>query len=118
MLLILDANFRSWETVEPRNLKVSTADTVLLTMVRGVRGGDETLRKIWIRNVRRDNLVIKRTTTVCSRHFVSTDVIQGGRRRLKEGAVPVLLPDVLDVELHIWCTSVIFIFGSSWRHLE
>uniref|UniRef100_A0A3Q3K693 THAP domain-containing protein 1 n=1 Tax=Monopterus albus TaxID=43700 RepID=A0A3Q3K693_MONAL len=51
---------------------------------------DETLRKIWIRNVRRDNLVIKRTTTVCSRHFVSTDVIQGGRRRLKEGAVPVL----------------------------
>uniref|UniRef100_A0A3Q3JDG9 THAP domain-containing protein 1 n=1 Tax=Monopterus albus TaxID=43700 RepID=A0A3Q3JDG9_MONAL len=51
---------------------------------------DETLRKIWIRNVRRDNLVIKRTTTVCSRHFVSTDVIQGGRQRLKEGAVPVL----------------------------
>ncbi|ROL41648.1 THAP domain-containing protein 2 [Anabarilius grahami] len=51
---------------------------------------DETLRKIWIRNVRRENLVIKRTTTVCSRHFVSTDVIQGGRRRLKEGAVPVL----------------------------
>uniref|UniRef100_A0A3Q3IAN0 THAP domain-containing protein 1 n=1 Tax=Monopterus albus TaxID=43700 RepID=A0A3Q3IAN0_MONAL len=51
---------------------------------------DETLRKTWIRNVRRDNLVIKRTTTVCSRHFLSTDVIQGGRRRLKEGAVPVL----------------------------
>uniref|UniRef100_A0A3Q3JXB0 THAP domain-containing protein 1 n=1 Tax=Monopterus albus TaxID=43700 RepID=A0A3Q3JXB0_MONAL len=51
---------------------------------------EETLRKIWIRNVRRDNLVIKRTTTVCSRHFVSTDVIQGGQRRLKEGAVPVL----------------------------
>ena len=51
---------------------------------------EETIRKIWIRNVRRDNLVIKRTTTVCSRHFVSTDVIQGGRRRLKEGAVPVL----------------------------
>ncbi|KAK0136273.1 hypothetical protein N1851_027823 [Merluccius polli] len=52
---------------------------------------EETLRKIWIRNVRRDNLVIKRTTTVCSRHFVSRDVIQGGRRRhLKEGAVPVL----------------------------
>uniref|UniRef100_A0A3Q3JGU5 THAP domain-containing protein 1 n=1 Tax=Monopterus albus TaxID=43700 RepID=A0A3Q3JGU5_MONAL len=51
---------------------------------------DETLRKIWIRNVRRDNLVIKRTTTVCSRHFVYTDVFQGGRRCLKEGAVPVL----------------------------
>uniref|UniRef100_A0A8C4E4F5 THAP-type domain-containing protein n=1 Tax=Dicentrarchus labrax TaxID=13489 RepID=A0A8C4E4F5_DICLA len=51
---------------------------------------EETLRKIWIRIVRRENLVIKRTTTVCSRHFVSTDVIQGGQRRLKEGAVPVL----------------------------
>uniref|UniRef100_A0A672SEE2 THAP-type domain-containing protein n=1 Tax=Sinocyclocheilus grahami TaxID=75366 RepID=A0A672SEE2_SINGR len=51
---------------------------------------EETLRKIWIRNVRRENLVIKRNTAVCSRHFISTDVIQGGRRRLKEGAVPVL----------------------------
>uniref|UniRef100_A0A3Q3JEE7 THAP domain-containing protein 1 n=1 Tax=Monopterus albus TaxID=43700 RepID=A0A3Q3JEE7_MONAL len=52
---------------------------------------DETLRKIWIRNVRRDNLVIKRTTTVCSRHFISADVIQCGRRRLKEGAVPWII---------------------------
>ncbi|CAM4620187.1 unnamed protein product [Leuciscus chuanchicus] len=51
---------------------------------------DETLRKLWMRNVRRENLVVKRTTTVCSRHFVSTDVIQGGRRHLREGAVPVL----------------------------
>lgn len=51
---------------------------------------DETVRRIWIHNVRRDNLVIKRTTTVFSRHFVSEDVIQDGRRRLKEGAVPVL----------------------------
>ncbi|XP_062336855.1 uncharacterized protein LOC134036116 [Osmerus eperlanus] len=51
---------------------------------------NETVRKVWIRNVRRANLVIKRTTTVCSRHFVSTDVIDGGRRRLKEGAVPML----------------------------
>ncbi|XP_049437202.1 uncharacterized protein LOC125891759 [Epinephelus fuscoguttatus] len=51
---------------------------------------DETLRKIWIRNVRRENLVIKRSRAVCSRHFVSTDVIQRGRRRLKERAVPVL----------------------------
>lgn len=51
---------------------------------------DETMRKIWIHNVRHDNLVIKRTTTVCSRDFVSQDVIQGGRRRLKEGAVPTL----------------------------
>ncbi|XP_061634198.1 DNA transposase THAP9 [Phyllopteryx taeniolatus] len=51
---------------------------------------NENLRKIWTRNVRRENLVIKRTTTVCSRHFMPTDVIQGGRRRLKEGAVPVL----------------------------
>ncbi|XP_041653324.1 THAP domain-containing protein 1-like [Cheilinus undulatus] len=51
---------------------------------------DDTLRKIWIRNVRRENFVIKRTTTVCSWHCLSTDVIQGGRRRLKEDAVPVL----------------------------
>ena len=51
---------------------------------------DEKVRQVWIRNVRRANLVIKRTTTVCSRHFVSTDVIDGGRRRLKEGAVPML----------------------------
>uniref|UniRef100_A0A672SDN2 THAP domain-containing protein 1 n=1 Tax=Sinocyclocheilus grahami TaxID=75366 RepID=A0A672SDN2_SINGR len=51
---------------------------------------EETLRKIWIRNVRRENLVIKRNTAVCSRHFISTDVIQCRRRRLKEGAVPVL----------------------------
>lgn len=51
---------------------------------------DETLRKLWMRNVRRENLVVKKTTTVCSRHFVSTDVIQGGRRHLREGAVPVL----------------------------
>uniref|UniRef100_A0A3B1KED6 THAP domain-containing protein 1 n=1 Tax=Astyanax mexicanus TaxID=7994 RepID=A0A3B1KED6_ASTMX len=76
---------------------------------------DETLRKVWIRNVRRENLVIKRTTTVCSRHFIDTDVIPGGRRRLKEGAVPVLfawnnysllpdeLPEEMDVELLLQC---------------
>ncbi|KAJ8010144.1 hypothetical protein DPEC_G00071930 [Dallia pectoralis] len=51
---------------------------------------EETISKIWIRNVRRDNFLIKKTTTDCSRHFVSTDVIQVGRRRLKEGALPVL----------------------------
>lgn len=40
---------------------------------------DKALRKLWIRNVRQENLIIIRSTTVCSRHFVST----GGRRWLK-----------------------------------
>lgn len=51
---------------------------------------DEALRRIWVRNVRRENLVINKSTTVCSRHFVTSDIIPGGRCRLKEGAVPVL----------------------------
>ncbi|KAJ8367438.1 hypothetical protein AAFF_G00317860 [Aldrovandia affinis] len=51
---------------------------------------DENVKQVWIRNVRRENLVISRSTTVCSRHFITSEVIQGGRRRLKEGAVPVL----------------------------
>ena len=32
-------HFRSWEIVDPRKLKDSTADIVLLSMVRGVGGG-------------------------------------------------------------------------------
>ncbi len=32
---ILDAHLRSWEIVDPRNLRVSTADAVLLSMVMG-----------------------------------------------------------------------------------
>ena len=33
------AHFRFWEMVDPRNLKVSTADTELLRMVMGQCGG-------------------------------------------------------------------------------
>ena len=35
IVLMLDSHFRSWEIVDPRNLKDSTADTVLLSMVSG-----------------------------------------------------------------------------------
>ena len=35
MVSMLEAHVRSWEIVDPRNLKVSTADTVLLSMGRG-----------------------------------------------------------------------------------
>ena len=51
---------------------------------------DESQRKKWIHNIKRANLVINRWTTVCSRHFLSTDIIHGGNRRLVPGAVPVL----------------------------
>lgn len=47
------------------------------------------LRKMWTLNVRRENLVIKKTAAVYNRHFDSTDFIQGGQRRLKEAAVTV-----------------------------
>lgn len=50
---------------------------------------DETW-KMRIRNVRLENFLIKKAATVCSRHFLSADVIQGGRRCLWEGVVPVL----------------------------
>ena len=33
------SHFRFWEIVEPRNLKDSTADTVLFSMVRGGSDG-------------------------------------------------------------------------------
>lgn len=46
--------------------------------------------KMRIRNVRLENFLIKKAATVCSRHFLSADVIQGGRRCSWEGAVPVL----------------------------
>lgn len=45
---------------------------------------------MWTPNVRRENLVIKKTAAVYNRHFDSTDFIQGGQRRLKEAAVAVL----------------------------
>uniref|UniRef100_A0A8C5CWV9 THAP-type domain-containing protein n=1 Tax=Gadus morhua TaxID=8049 RepID=A0A8C5CWV9_GADMO len=51
---------------------------------------DESVRAIWVRNIRRDKFVIRRHTTVCSRHFMQEDVVEGGRRRLKPGAIPVL----------------------------
>ncbi|XP_068593887.1 uncharacterized protein ftr97 [Cebidichthys violaceus] len=51
---------------------------------------DEPTRERWRRNVRRNDLVIKNNTRVCSRHFVSRAVSQGGRRRLERGAVPEL----------------------------
>ncbi|XP_030227299.1 uncharacterized protein LOC115554647 isoform X2 [Gadus morhua] len=51
---------------------------------------DESVRAIWVRNIRRDKFVIRRHTTVCSRHFMPEDVVEGGRRRLKPGAIPVL----------------------------
>ena len=38
-VLMLDSHFRSWEIVDPRNLEDSTADTVLLSMVRGSSDG-------------------------------------------------------------------------------
>ncbi|XP_076126773.1 uncharacterized protein LOC143106385 [Alosa pseudoharengus] len=51
---------------------------------------EESVRAIWVRNIRRDNFIIRRHTTVCSRHFMPEDIIEGGRRRLKPGAIPVL----------------------------
>lgn len=47
-------------------------------------------KKMWMNNMRCENLVFKRSKSVRSRHFVSTDVFQGGRWSLKEGTVPVL----------------------------
>lgn len=48
---------------------------------------DETLKKMWIRNVQREN----RTTSVSSWDFMSMGVIRVGQQHLKEGAVPVPL---------------------------
>lgn len=51
--------------------------------------------KMQIRNVRLENFLIKTAATVCSRHFLSADVIQGGQRCSWEGAVPVLCLEIL-----------------------
>uniref|UniRef100_A0A087XGT2 THAP-type domain-containing protein n=1 Tax=Poecilia formosa TaxID=48698 RepID=A0A087XGT2_POEFO len=51
------------------------------------------LRQQWIVAVRRENLIIKAHTRVCSRHFKLRDIKEpasNGKRRLKCGAVPVL----------------------------
>ena len=56
---------------------------------------DGEIRRRWIVNVRREDFTIGHHTRVCSRHFQSEDVnepAEGGRRRLKPGAVPVLFP--------------------------
>ena len=56
---------------------------------------DDNLRKMLIILIRRDNLTITNHTRVCSRHFSKDDLkeptTERGRRRLKKGAVPVLL---------------------------
>lgn len=50
------------------------------------------LKNTWIRSIKRDDFTVKKHTLVCGRHFLSTDIIPGFRRRLREGAVPVLFP--------------------------
>lgn len=55
---------------------------------------DQELQKRWMAKIKGQNLCITSHTRVCSRHFLSTDLIQptnpDGRRRLKSGTVPVL----------------------------
>ncbi|XP_044037829.1 uncharacterized protein LOC122869174 [Siniperca chuatsi] len=55
---------------------------------------DKERQKSWVVNIRRNNFTIATHIRVCSRHFQSTDLIEAptpaGRRRLKNGAVPVL----------------------------
>ena len=51
---------------------------------------DESVRAISVRNIRRDNFVVRRHTTVCSRHFMPEDIIEGGRYRLNPEAILVL----------------------------
>lgn len=55
---------------------------------------DEETQKRWIVNILRDSFTVTSQTRVCSRHFQSVDLIEpqtsAGRRRLKNGAVPVL----------------------------
>ncbi|XP_026177649.1 uncharacterized protein LOC113138963 [Mastacembelus armatus] len=57
---------------------------------------DEELQKMWVVNIRRDDLTVTNHTRVCSRHFQTTDLIEPpspiGRRRLRSGTVPVLFP--------------------------
>ncbi|KAG9279114.1 uncharacterized protein LOC125784831 [Astyanax mexicanus] len=55
---------------------------------------DSELQKQWVVKIRRDHFIITSTSRVCSRHFVTADLIEpptpAGRRRLTPGAVPVL----------------------------
>lgn len=55
---------------------------------------DKEIQKRWIVNIRWDHFTVTNQTRVCSRHSQSTDLIEPqtavGRRRLKNGAVPVL----------------------------
>ncbi|KAK2884161.1 hypothetical protein Q8A67_017798 [Cirrhinus molitorella] len=55
---------------------------------------DEERRKMWIRNIRRKDLIITSHMRVCSRHFESETIKEPstlkGRRVLKKGAVPTL----------------------------
>ncbi|XP_051743154.1 uncharacterized protein LOC127508816 [Ctenopharyngodon idella] len=55
---------------------------------------DKETQKRWIVNIQRDSFTVTSQTRVCSRHFQSADLIEpqtpAGRRRLKNGAVPVL----------------------------
>lgn len=55
---------------------------------------DQELQKKWMAKIKGPNLAITSHTRVCSRHFLSTDLIEpsnpDGRRRLKTGTVPAL----------------------------
>ncbi|XP_052454900.1 uncharacterized protein LOC128015255 [Carassius gibelio] len=55
---------------------------------------DEEIRRKWIHSIRRERFNITSHTRVCSRHFISEDLIEPstpkGRRLLRKGAVPTL----------------------------
>uniref|UniRef100_A0A3B3QZQ6 THAP domain-containing protein 1 n=1 Tax=Paramormyrops kingsleyae TaxID=1676925 RepID=A0A3B3QZQ6_9TELE len=55
---------------------------------------DEAQRRRWLVLIWRDHFVVTSHSKVCSRHFLPGDMSEakseGGRRRLKRGAVPVL----------------------------
>lgn len=55
---------------------------------------DETLRRRWLIQIRRDQFVVSSHSKVCSRHFLPGDISEakseGGKRRLKKGVVPML----------------------------
>ncbi|ROJ64727.1 THAP domain-containing protein 2 [Anabarilius grahami] len=55
---------------------------------------DEETRRKWIHSIRREQFNITSHTRVCSRHFISDDLIEPstpkGRRLLRKGAVPTL----------------------------
>lgn len=52
--------------------------------------GEILKKKMWMNNMKCENLVIKRSKSVRRTHFVSADVFQGGRWSLKESTVPLL----------------------------